>query len=98
MVLIVKKPIPYRMDHYNYSSTWGISSPTSIEDLGDFGLFFFYFCLFLMVCITLFCIINLWKRKFAIKTKIVWTILLLIPFIGILTYGYCVSDIEKREE
>ncbi|WP_153306487.1 hypothetical protein [Desulfogranum japonicum] len=68
------------------------ASPVRVESLGEFGNFYYNFSLVILALISIYCFLNLWKKAFDVKTKIKWSIILLIPLLGPLFYGYSACD------
>ena len=72
----------------------GISaSPVTVEELGAYGPLFFRIVVVMLIVISLYCLLSLWKKNIKTKTKILWSFLLVIPLIGPLLYGYNIDEI-----
>jgi hypothetical protein len=69
-----------------------------IEQLfGDYSDLVILFLIFIFFIISIIFIVNLWRKEMLIRTKLLWSIILLVPLIGLCFYGYFLpSEIKKN--
>jgi di/tricarboxylate transporter len=73
----------------------GVSAyPVTIEELGEFGNLYFNATLITVLLISLFCLYKLWRKNLEIKRKIYWSIIVMVPLLGPLLYGYSFAGVN----
>jgi hypothetical protein len=74
------------------------ASPVTIEELGGFGNFYYNAVVIIIFIISIYCLFTLWRKELSFRKKIIWSLLLIIPLMGPLLYGYCIGtqDIGER--
>lgn len=73
---------------YNGKSAY----PVTVEELGEYGNVYFNTILIILVLISAYCLYSLWRKQIELKRKLIWSILLLVPLLGPLLYGYCIDN------
>jgi di/tricarboxylate transporter len=72
--------------------------PVTIEELGEFGIIYFNATLIILLIISLYCLYKLWRQHVEIKKKIIWSIIVMVPLLGPLFYGYSFAGVGAYKE
>ena len=70
--------------------------PVTVEELGEYGSVYLNITLVVLFILSVYCLYRLWGQHIEIRTKYFWSIVVVVPLLGPLLYGYCFSDFGTK--